>query len=509
METKNKETYAPLIEDLINQNKDIATINLHNGLIDYSLRCVKGTHKDNFVFLNLTPEGEVIGSDSEDKSITLFIENANLDKKHAQIIPKQGKYFLRDLNSSTGTWIQQGNDEPIMVFDGLEINIGVEEFRFSFGEIISDTLGEWLKRYDLSKYKEKLVAMGYDTIQNFADIKASELRALSADQEDVSRFFNMALDDFSEDLVEGHENRVLVVKNLQNTEEYQVFWAGCSIGNAETALIQVKTHHAHRKTQISQEECHIKFQFGKYWIVNTKEAPITMFIKLKGGPSEHDSKLRPADIIRLGSTHMMVNRFNYANFETTGSKQRTMEDKTTIIQDMPVSLFLSISFFGVFDGHGGMHCVRVVHESMPNILRDLLVGKRSEGENSAEDAIDSQDSLYIYMKHVLEVAAAETDLEVHEKYGDHCVTCGSTGVMVIIVGNTIFCANIGDSRAILSSRKKPILLSKDHKPSDPVEKRRIEEAGGKVRSGRVNGQLGTARAFGDFKYKRSHALNVY
>lgn len=46
-------------------------------------------------------------------------------------------------------------------------------------------------------------------------------------------------------------------------------------------------------------------------------------------------------------------------------------------------------------------------------------------------------------------------------------------------------------------------LSKDHKPDDPAEIRRIEASGGYVHGGRVMGTLSVCRSFGDFMYKPS------
>ncbi|KAE8305258.1 Protein phosphatase 2C-like protein [Giardia duodenalis] len=46
-------------------------------------------------------------------------------------------------------------------------------------------------------------------------------------------------------------------------------------------------------------------------------------------------------------------------------------------------------------------------------------------------------------------------------------------------------------------------LSKDHKPDDPTETRRIEASGGYVHGGRVMGTLSVCRSFGDFVYKPS------
>lgn len=63
-------------------------------------------------------------------------------------------------------------------------------------------------------------------------------------------------------------------------------------------------------------------------------------------------------------------------------------------------------------------------------------------------------------------------------------------------------ANIGDSRTILARFKsdgqyEAITCTVDHKPTDPVERERIEAAGGSVTLQRVDGQLALSRAFGD------------
>ena len=42
----------------------------------------------------------------------------------------------------------------------------------------------------------------------------------------------------------------------------------------------------------------------------------------------------------------------------------------------------------------------------------------------------------------------------------------------------------------------------DHKPVNPEERQRIENAGGMVLIQRINGALAVSRALGDFDYKR-------
>jgi serine/threonine protein phosphatase PrpC len=79
--------------------------------------------------------------------------------------------------------------------------------------------------------------------------------------------------------------------------------------------------------------------------------------------------------------------------------------------------------------------------------------------------------------------------------------CGSTASVVCIVGIHIFCANVGDSRTILSRTGKVVNLSLDHKASRPDEVARIKNNDGKIEFGRVGAKLAITRAFGDFEFK--------
>jgi serine/threonine protein phosphatase PrpC len=78
---------------------------------------------------------------------------------------------------------------------------------------------------------------------------------------------------------------------------------------------------------------------------------------------------------------------------------------------------------------------------------------------------------------------------------------GSTGVVVLLTPSHIICANVGDSRAMLSTKNAVLPLSFDHKPHNDVEWTRVEKCGGFVRAGRVDGDLAVSRSFGDFGYK--------
>lgn len=73
----------------------------------------------------------------------------------------------------------------------------------------------------------------------------------------------------------------------------------------------------------------------------------------------------------------------------------------------------------------------------------------------------------------------------------------------------IYCANTGDSRAILGRGNSDVFdLSEDHKPDDAGELARIKAAGARVSNGRVDGKLSLSRAIGDLSFKQNKNLSV-
>lgn len=74
-----------------------------------------------------------------------------------------------------------------------------------------------------------------------------------------------------------------------------------------------------------------------------------------------------------------------------------------------------------------------------------------------------------------------------EKSNINLEISGSTFIVVLLINSKLFCANVGDSRAILAlrtpsffSKWEHIPLSIDHKPDLPKEAERILKAGGRI-----------------------------
>jgi len=152
------------------------------------------------------------------------------------------------------------------------------------------------------------------------------------------------------------------------------------------------------------------------------------------------------------------------------------------------------SFFAVFDGHAGAR----VSAYCADKLLDAIISsdELSGGNNSSEPAWASVSTairsgflrLDDQLRELPEIAAGEDK-------------SGSTAVCALVSPQHIFLANCGDSRAVVSRNKQVAVTTLDHKPTNPTEKERIQNAGGSVMIQRVNGSLAVSRALGDFEYK--------
>lgn len=139
------------------------------------------------------------------------------------------------------------------------------------------------------------------------------------------------------------------------------------------------------------------------------------------------------------------------------------------------------AFYGVFDGHGGTDAACYVRK---NILKFIIEDPQFPG--------------------CLKKAIRNAYLKADQAFAENStvdVSSGTTALTTLVFGRMLVVANAGDCRAVLGKRGRALELSNDHKPNSIPERHRIEQLGGVIYDGYLNGQLSVSRALGDWHMK--------
>jgi len=157
--------------------------------------------------------------------------------------------------------------------------------------------------------------------------------------------------------------------------------------------------------------------------------------------------------------------------------------------------------FTMCDGHDGSKCAEFVCKHIGKALFGRLL------DQSSPQAIERS---FVEAFHEMEDRFAE----------EKCPSSGACVLCVLIVGDRLYCANLGDCRAAWVSLAdsnyrntaadnggvgvfRSVYLSRDFRASDKDEIRRIQRLGGRVMNGRVAGILEPSRTIGDFDVKNT------
>ena len=157
------------------------------------------------------------------------------------------------------------------------------------------------------------------------------------------------------------------------------------------------------------------------------------------------------------------------------------EDRVSIIINMTrpknytKKYWPKISFFGIYDGHGGSKC----SEFLKNCLHKLILNDINFPEN-VELAIKNG-FLNAEKTFLNEIALNQEDENIINDRS------GSCAVIILLVDRKIYVANIGDSRTLFSEKngKSFVMVTEDHKPENKNEKERIIKNGGHVYQSRT------------------------
>jgi len=186
-----------------------------------------------------------------------------------------------------------------------------------------------------------------------------------------------------------------------------------------------------------------------------------------------------------------------------------MQDCHVIIDDFLAELpagsrsssIKCLSFFAVYDGHGGARAAKFCAENLHRIIAEMFP-KTEDLTNFDKDV--KRCFVDAFKKIDDEFLAEATKVKPVAKDG-------TTATAVVCMNNVLYVANLGDSKAILC-RWKPeekkeiaLTLTKDHNPNVYDERMRIQKFGGTVKDGRIMGVLEVSRSIGDGPYK-NHGL---
>ena len=164
----------------------------------------------------------------------------------------------------------------------------------------------------------------------------------------------------------------------------------------------------------------------------------------------------------------LVKSFAYNSYK--GLMKKNNEDRAIVVSPIPKPhkkmhrAWPKLSYFAVFDGHGGENCSEFLKNNFLNVL--------IENKNFPMD-------IKLSLKESFEKIEEEIDNKNKGKSKEEIDFSGSCALVCIISENKIYFANIGDSRAIMSinNGNKIKQLTIDHKPNNHKEYERIIKNG--------------------------------
>ncbi|GMF40166.1 unnamed protein product [Phytophthora fragariaefolia] len=178
---------------------------------------------------------------------------------------------------------------------------------------------------------------------------------------------------------------------------------------------------------------------------------------------------------------------------------RTGMEDAHVAQLSPPGLPQDCSLFAVFDGHGGRLAADLAAERVAEHLAQaadkagVFPGGKAEGADPAK------------IGEAMTAAFMSLDESIRKTFEENFGSdqSGCTAIAALVTPSHVVVANSGDSRSVMAKDGRTVEMSYDHKP---INRKRIENAGGLVRSNRVNGDLAVSRALGDFSYKANTKL---
>ncbi|XP_028840782.1 protein phosphatase, Mg2+/Mn2+ dependent, 1Db [Denticeps clupeoides] len=145
----------------------------------------------------------------------------------------------------------------------------------------------------------------------------------------------------------------------------------------------------------------------------------------------------------------------------------------------PAEARRSVAFFAVFDGHGGREAALFARDH----LWDFLKKQRGFWSQDYREVCAAIRKGFVACHHAMWKKLPEWPKTITGLPS----TSGTTASVVVIRGDRMFVAHVGDSSVVLGVKEDPsdkvvkaVEVTQDHKPELPKERQRIEGLGGSV-----------------------------
>lgn len=226
---------------------------------------------------------------------------------------------------------------------------------------------------------------------------------------------------------------------------------GATIGRSSDNVLSVPDRELSRRhSKVDYDE-----KNGRYFVCDIGSTNGT-YMQLVG-PYNGRYKLGLNDHILVGRTGFSLNRYDFGVSEERGFRQ-TMEDANVVIQHLNIGalsahkVFCPQSFFGVFDGHGGDQASHYLSQKLhvnvataiSNAAHDLIQSAAESGGSTRYGAWSEATDKVVFKCIRDSFAKTDADFINNSKDAQH----GSTATTCIVLGQRLYCANVGDSRTI-------------------------------------------------------------
>lgn len=233
-------------------------------------------------------------------------------------------------------------------------------------------------------------------------------------------------------------------------------------------------------------DCSVKNKFDEncYYIFNDKN-PKNLVKKNIENNNDELISFSENNVVKVKNLQIRKNKKLiefYFKEEPNLNYKDSMEDFILIKESFINIEKHNLSLFALFDGHGGAQVAEYLKNNFCGILSKVI--KEYEDLN-----------FFQKLKKAIEII----DKDISKLKDSQ--NCGSTGTIVIIDNDTLYCANIGDSKCFYINDQEAIQITEDHNCKNLSEVEIVKKKGGKVFNGRVFGCLSLTRAFGDTDYK--------